>query len=98
MIESLEEAVDATKNLVCGSIFASKVPPSFDDSLVIAVDLKVSANKSRPRDRFDEKLETDSFRPSDVSCSVQSLPSRDESPGSPSVLDGDGNPETRACI
>ena len=98
MVELIEEGKKSTEDEVCGSIFASKVPPAFNDSFVIAVSLKVSARASNPGDSPDEELETYGFSPSDVSRSVECLPAWDEMPCSPSVLDGDGNAEARTCI
>ena len=93
-----EECVNSTKNSVSGSVFTSEIPPSLDNPFVITVDLKVPANKSKPGDRLDKELETDGFCPSDVSLSIQGLPTGDEAPRSPAILDGDSNTEAGACI
>jgi hypothetical protein len=98
VIELFEEGVYSTEDEVGGLVFASEVPPSLDDSFVITVYLKTSARASKPGDCTDEKFETDGLGPTDVTGTVQVLPTGDESPGSPSVFDGDGNPEARACI
>jgi hypothetical protein len=98
VVELIEEGKDPLKDVVCGSIFTPKIPPAFDNSFVVAVYLKVSARTSNPWDCPDEEFKANGLGPSDVSMSVQSLPTWDEAPGSPSVLDGDGNPEARACI
>ena len=66
-----KEGVDSAEYSICGWIFASEVPPAFDDPLVITVDLKVPANISKPNDRPDEKLEAESFCPTNVSLSIQ---------------------------
>jgi hypothetical protein len=98
VIKLLEEGMDSTEDLVSRSVFAPKIPPAFDDSFVIAVYLKVSARAFKPADRPDEEFKADGFSPADVSESVERLPTRNEAPGSPSTLDGDGNAEARACI
>ena len=93
MVELFKEGVDSTEDLVSGPVSASKVPPGLDHPFVITVDLNVSANAAKPWDGFDEQLETDSFRPTNFPLSIKSLPSWDEAPGSPTITDGDGNPD-----
>lgn len=46
----------------------------------------------------DEKFESDSFGPSDVVLSMQGLPIRVESPGSPPTIDEDCDTNPRASI
>jgi hypothetical protein len=98
VVELLKKGMDPSENEVRGLVLTSEVPPTLDDALVIAVDLKASDSASNPGDRLDEEFKTDGLGPTDVSSPVQSLPSGDETPGSPSVSDGDGNAEARACI
>ena len=93
MVERLEEGMDLTKDSVGSRVLAPMVPPSLNDSFVVTVYFKVSANANKPWDGFDEQLKTDCFGPSDISCAIQGLPSRNETPRSPTVTDGDGNPE-----
>jgi hypothetical protein len=93
-----EEGVNAFENIVSSSVLASEIPPTFDNSLVIAVGLMVSSSVTKPRDRSNEELEADDFSPSDVSSSIQRLPTGDKAPSSPSPLDGDGNADARTCI
>ena len=46
--------MDSTEDLVSGSILASMIPPTLDDSFVVSVYLKVSANATNPGDGLDE--------------------------------------------
>ena len=98
MVERFEEEMNLAEDRVCLFVFTSEIPPTFDNSIVIAVDFKMPARISKPGDCSDEELETDCFSPTDVLGTIQMLPTRDEMPGSPSIFDGDGNAEARACI
>ena len=46
----------------------------------------------------DKTLESASFGPSNVPLALQSPPTGDEPPGSPSALDNDPNPNARARV
>lgn len=98
MVELLKEGMNSSKDEVCGLVLASEIPPSLDDSFVIAVDFKASARASKPGDCPDEELKPDGFCSTNVASSVQGLPARDKPPGSPSVADSDGNADARTCI
>jgi hypothetical protein len=74
VLELLKKGVNPAKHSVCGFVFAPEIPPALNDSLVIAVYLKVSARASKPGDCPDEELEANRFCPSDVSRSIEGLP------------------------
>ena len=93
VIELLKEGKDLVKYLVCGSIPAPEIPPTFNNSLVVTVDPKVSARASNPGDHPNEEFKANGFCPSNVSGTISLFPTQDEAPSSPSVLDGDGNAE-----
>ena len=90
--------MDSSEDLVGGLVFASEVPPRFDNPFVITVYSKMSASVSNPGDCPDEEFKTHGFCPSNVSSTVMGLPPRNKSPGSPSTLDGDSNGDANACI
>lgn len=48
MVGELKEVVNALEHSVNRDAFASMISPSFDHSLVVAVDPKVSARTDRP--------------------------------------------------
>ena len=50
MVELLKEGMNPSEDMVRRLVFASEVPPSFDNSLVVPEDLKVTANARKPGD------------------------------------------------
>ena len=93
----IKEGVDPAEYSINWFVFAPKVFPSFDDSLVVAVHPKMSARTDKPRDVPDQEFETNSFSPADVSSSFQGLPARNETPGSPFSFDDDAD-AIEACV
>ena len=93
MVELLEEGMDTAEDEVGGLVLAPEIPPTLDDSFVVAENFKASASASNPGDRLDEELKTECLCPADVSEPIKRLPTGDETPGSPFLTDNDGNPD-----
>ena len=82
VVEVFENAVDML-------VVAVVVPPSLNDHVVVTRNFKVSASATSPSDCIDEQLKANCFRPCNVVDTVDSFPSRDEPPGTPSVSKDD---------
>ena len=94
-----DKLVYASENLVDLTVVAPIVLPTFDHSVVVAMDEEVGVMLTLWDKDCDEAFKTDGLSPGDVSFStVCDLPTGDEAPCSPSVTNGDGNADPRACI
>lgn len=88
--------MDAPENEINLSISTSASPPPLNDSDVVTVDFDMCSCGGNPHEVLDQKLETDCFRPSDVSS--VSLPSRDKPPCTPVLSNRDSDAEARAGV
>jgi hypothetical protein len=91
-----DKRMEPFKDLIDSTIAAVAIPPSFDHSFVVSGYGKVLASCASVAEVADKTLEANSFGPTDVSFTVESLPSKDEFPSSPSALDNNAN--ARTCI
>lgn len=95
----VDKLVYPSEDLINLPVPAPIVPPSLNDSIVIAVDEKVGVAVTLWDEDPNEAFEANGLSPSDVSCSIACcLPSRDEAPCSPPVANGDGDANARARV
>lgn len=92
----LTEVVDATEYGVGWWIATTVLPPSFDHSPVIAVNLDVLALWVAGKDRLDQELESHGLGPPNVAFVL--FPPGDKTPGAPVALDDDPDTERRAGV
>ena len=97
-VNNADEGVDPLKDFVDGMVTTSTVLPTLNHSLVVSVDGKVPSSMARVIEMAYQTFKANSFCPSDISSSLQGLPSWDEPPGSPPAQDDDGHLKARACI
>lgn len=88
--------MDSAEDGVCLLVFASAFPPAFDDTSIVTIELEVVSRGSCRKDGLDQKLESNSFRPSDVT--PIRFPPWDKPPRSPPATDRDSNAAARAGI
>jgi len=84
---SREDIVDSPEDDICLSITAPSFPPTLDDASIVTEEPKVLARLTKREDSKDEELEANCFGPPNVPSFC--VPTRDESPGPPTV--GDDN-------
>ena len=97
-VDNANERVDPLEDLVDGTVATSAIPPTFNHSLVVTVDGKVPSSMVRVVELVYQTSKANSFSPSNVSLSVQGLPSWDEPPGPSLTQDNDSDSEARAHI
>jgi hypothetical protein len=90
--------MDAFEDPIDGMIAATSVPPAFNHSLVVPVELKVGRGACGGGEGSDQAFEPNTFCPANVPFSVKGLPTRYKSPGSPAVSNDDGDANSRARI
>jgi hypothetical protein len=90
-VETLEDLVDMF-------VVTAIIPPSFDDDVIVAEELKVALSATIPGDCVYEQLKGHCLCPSDVTDTFEGLPARNEAPCAPSIADADPNSDFRTCI
>ena len=90
--------VNLLEDFVDGTVVTLTILPTLNHSLVVSMDDEVPYSMARVVEVAYQTLEANSFCPSDILLSMESLPSWNKPPGPPPTQDNDGNSEGRACI
>jgi hypothetical protein len=94
-----EKGAKASKDGVGFGVVMTTCPPTFNDAGVGSMCNDSGKSWVRDTDGADKHFESDCFCPSDVSvCASSVLPTRKESPCSPSVTDYNADTHARAGI
>jgi hypothetical protein len=88
--------VHTFEDFVAGFVSATASPPTFHNSLVVSINLKMNAGAAGLDDCENEQLESDALCPADV-LSI-SFPPGNEFPSSPPSVNENANPVARASI
>ena len=86
------------EDIVDGPTATSPIPPTFNDSFVVAVYCVILSACLIVQEVSNEAFECNGLRPADVSLPIECPPAWYKAPGSPPVADGDGNSKFRAHI
>ena len=97
-VDNANESVDPLENFVDGAVVTLTIPPTINHSFVVSMDGEMPSNMARVIEVAYLTFEVNSFCPSDISLSVQGLPSWNKPPGPPLTQDNNGNSKTRAHI
>jgi hypothetical protein len=93
-----QEGIDMLEDIADMLVPTPTIPPTFNNSFVVAVNGEVSVTLISATEEADKTFEANSFCPSDVSFSAEHLPTRYEPPSSPVAPDDDGDGHSGAGI
>jgi hypothetical protein len=93
-----QEGIDMLEDIVDVLVLTPTIPPTFNNSFVVAMNGEVSVTLISATEEADKTFEANSFCPSDVSFSAEHLPTRYEPPSSPVAPDDDGDAHSGAGI